>query len=50
MSVIDNPLESKFKGRSLLGAYQVDDEEFPHRKSTSSPTAGSITTSSGASP
>jgi predicted Zn-dependent protease len=29
MSVTDNPLESKFAGRSLLGAYQVDDEGVP---------------------
>ncbi|HMF53877.1 MAG TPA: metallopeptidase TldD-related protein, partial [Edaphobacter sp.] len=29
MSVTDNPLESKFAGRSLLGAYQVDDEGIP---------------------
>jgi hypothetical protein len=29
MSVVDNPLESKFQGRSLLGAYQVDDEGVP---------------------
>lgn len=26
MSVVDNPLESKFQGRPLLGSYQVDDE------------------------
>lgn len=26
MSVTDNPLESRFAGRQLLGAYQVDDE------------------------
>jgi len=32
MSVIDNPLEAKFKGRSLLGAYQVDDEGVPAQK------------------
>lgn len=29
MSVVDNPLETKFQGRSLLGAYQVDDEGVP---------------------
>jgi len=29
MSVTDNPLESKFQGRSVLGAYQVDDEGVP---------------------
>ncbi|RZU41158.1 metallopeptidase TldD-related protein [Edaphobacter modestus] len=29
MSVVDNPLESKFQGRSLLGAYQVDDDGVP---------------------
>jgi predicted Zn-dependent protease len=29
MSVTDNPLESRFQGRSLLGAYQVDDEGVP---------------------
>jgi len=29
MTVTDNPLEAKFQGRSLLGAYQVDDEGVP---------------------
>lgn len=29
MSVVDNPLETKFAGRSVLGAYQVDDEGVP---------------------
>ncbi|MBS1823551.1 MAG: peptidase U62 [Acidobacteria bacterium] len=29
MSVTDNPLETKFAGRSVLGAYQVDDEGVP---------------------
>jgi hypothetical protein len=29
MTVTDNPLEAKFQGHSLLGAYQVDDEGVP---------------------
>jgi predicted Zn-dependent protease len=29
MNVVDNPLETKFNGRSLLGAYPVDDEGVP---------------------
>jgi len=29
MSVADNPLEAKFAGRTLVGAYQVDDEGVP---------------------
>ncbi|QNI37418.1 metallopeptidase TldD-related protein [Edaphobacter albus] len=29
MSVVDNPLETKFSGRSLLGAYLIDDEGVP---------------------
>lgn len=29
MSVIDNPLETKFAGRNVVGAYQVDDEGVP---------------------
>lgn len=29
MNVTDNPLEAKFQGHSLLGAYQVDDEGVP---------------------
>ncbi len=29
MSVTDNPLEQKFAGQTLLGAYQVDDEGVP---------------------
>ncbi|MEG9438998.1 peptidase U62 [Edaphobacter sp. HDX4] len=32
MSVVDNPLEAKFQGRSLLGSYQVDDEGVPAQK------------------
>lgn len=29
ISVVDNPLETKFAGRTVLGAYQVDDEGVP---------------------
>jgi len=29
INVVDNPLETKFQGRSLLGAYEVDDEGVP---------------------
>jgi TldD protein len=29
MSVTDNPLESKFNGKGLLGAYSIDDEGVP---------------------
>lgn len=29
INVVDNPLQSTFAGRSLLGAYQVDDEGVP---------------------
>jgi len=29
MNVIDNPLETKFAGRNVVGAYQVDDEGVP---------------------
>jgi len=29
MNVVDNPLESKFSGHTLLGSYQVDDEGVP---------------------
>jgi hypothetical protein len=29
MSVIDNPLETKFAGRNVVGAYQVDDDGVP---------------------
>lgn len=29
MSVVDNPLETQFAGRSLLGAYPIDDEGVP---------------------
>jgi hypothetical protein len=29
MNVVDNPLETKFAGRAVLGAYQVDDEGVP---------------------
>jgi predicted Zn-dependent protease len=29
MNVVDNPLETTFRGRSLLGAYQIDDEGVP---------------------
>lgn len=29
MNVVDNPLEAAFQGRSLLGAYQIDDEGVP---------------------
>lgn len=32
MSVVDDPLETTFQGRSLLGAYQVDDEGVPAQK------------------
>ena len=29
ISVVDNPLETKFNGKSLLGAYVIDDEGVP---------------------
>jgi len=29
LNVVDNPLETKFAGRALLGSYQIDDEGVP---------------------